>query len=828
MSLNGYRSRFSCFVGSSGVLGGGVGGANCNFSVYSDGVETIKIPFVSCLDNQLVPSALPLKVHTYTTDEFLITEEQVSTSEVNTNLSGTLELNYRETPSYNDSVLDVYHTAEALSNFRNQPPLMGLSSVCGTNQLMYFTRTGFGEDIFKYDKEWGISIYFYGAGTFYICGRGASGSNGTTIWKGASGNFYVSVGGVDLLIETIDNTKVHHVFWQNYHNGTTWVDDLWLDGVQKFSNRSTNRGTTNSDAPASIGGKYNVISVTDPINDAISGVGGEYNGIRISNTKLLDRQISGLFYRHKKYFAVPVGGDSIAYGQNGTPYWWQTLRDNSETYNYRIQWLNTAVPGKTFYSGMPVTPSSGFAVKPPWVIDSRPTPEATQSCEYMIEAFDPDKVIISFSSNFTFNDYTNYNPSGTGSNGEPSTLGYGNAADEFLYGHKAMEAKYAEYDIPMIWTSTHPISDTTLKTVDNIPRNEVHAIVSDTIEADPYITNCVIINRSLREGETSYDFKAEYLDDGVHPNTAGHAKDAQLIQSVSDYQFRRTRDEHFDSEVYIQSPVEGGIVISTPTEVTWYHDGIKEIDEENLVLGSNTIERSYTNLGGRISSDSINVTYSLEPQFGESTRYLMSQIVGSKFLDISQPPQLDANVFGTETITGNRWDLTTANSDYAYTIDSKTKMNLFESWAISIFIERKDDTTTTQYIVGKMPNTTGKRLNLYVVNNILGMNVEGSFVSLENPFGTIDGRTHIGIQNRYTGTEWVIDYYRDGAYQFSSNSRGNNPANQIEIMFGAASFSDNDPESGTGGHFNGYLDNYRYFDKVLTAQDWSDLYDNDV
>lgn len=53
MSLDGYRSRFSCFVGASGILGGGVGGANCNYSLYSDGVEEVQIPFIPC--DQVVP-----------------------------------------------------------------------------------------------------------------------------------------------------------------------------------------------------------------------------------------------------------------------------------------------------------------------------------------------------------------------------------------------------------------------------------------------------------------------------------------------------------------------------------------------------------------------------------------------------------------------------------------------------------------------------------------------------------------------------------------------------------------------------------------------------
>jgi len=768
-----------------------------------------------------IPEILPYspKVWDYTTDEFRLDAESTSLTELNGNPTGTATLTHRVPPTFVDYSEDIYHTVTNLAQFQNSSPLMRIALQVVEAPYLQNNNT-----IFKPETTWGFSGFFKYSGTsFYLCGReGATWGNGTSILV-TGGGITIKVGGTQRSTNLIyGSANWNHIFWQNYYNGSAWVDDLYLNGDVVYTNRTTERGVNTSNVLPLFGGGWTIDTNIDPDIDSQSLVGGNLSSIRLAEAKLSLREINGLLYRNYKVMLDLKNGDSITTGYDGNPSWWELWRDNAYTKNLKVECPNIAISAQTFYNAMPVSPEAGFLAKGNWVTGGRPTPHPTQSCEYMYETFNPDVVTVSFTQNHVFYDYTEKNTSGTGSTGIPSTLGYNGYADEFLYGHKSIESWLTARNINFFWGAHVPNNSTAIKTVDNIAMKDVLRSCADDLLADSAnLTNVYHFHYLLRETDNTWVASLEQ-GDGIHPNTAGMAIMYTPIEDLTFQRYIETREQNYIPRITYLDPIEGGTVFTSPYDIIHAHDGTEVTTTTSLTEGGNTINNEWTNSYGFIGYGSVTFTYAIPPLYNPYAQYIMDAITSSEFTDTSVN-MINAPIQGTETISGSRWLCSAVDSMHLPNVNMSNGHALNDEFTHSIWIEKTND-TGVQNLCGLLPNTFSIIFGCYCNGTNIEFVIGGTYSGLISGINIAKGRTHLAWQNRDSGGGvYVVDIYVDGSFSVSLSTRGTNTTT-IDAMVGAKSTSNTLATASPTAGFNGYIDNYQFFKRALSSTEILDIY----
>jgi hypothetical protein len=825
--------------------------AKCNYTTYSDGS---KVPFdgdvpatgdiYSTITLELIgyrdpvtfvftPASdlqLDIKLWDWTSDEYIFEGLETSLTAINSNPTGDMVMKHRQVPSYVSTDQDYYHTTYGLDAMNSGvSPKIGERLDCSTDAL-YIDSGTLASTLFKPEEDWFYSDWYdhNGAGAVFVAGRANTNNSVSTALYVSAGNWRVIMGGTDVIVASFDETKAHFVAWKNYWNGSAWVDDLWINGEVVYQNRSTNRGTGTTDLPPLFRARWSTSATTvDPTTQALDFQGGTVKVIRVGGSSITDREMSSLFFKNKNHLSVVINGDSNAVAVSDGTTWPQLLQAEADLYNYHIQYLNAAIAGRDFYATGPESARNGFLTSPSWT-GTRPSGgQADQSTDYVMANYYPEMVLEWTTSNLVGGDYFDKNP--TPGIAGPEGIGNNAYSDEKQYIAMSKTADYEANGILFYWGDVGPENNTTLVTEDLIPAQDALASMSATLIADTSITNLITIFPSLVNQPTDNTIKAEYNLDGVHYKEAGQLVIAPNVASVVDPIFTATREVNFDPKIIFIDPIEMGTVTEDPAPIEWSHDGTIVNDTEDVDVGMNVVTRSWTNTKGRYSEKSIDVDYVVDPRFDVEISLALDSIDDPggtpKFLDVSGNNH-HMLLLGTPTLTvDNRWTLNPANLDCGYipTAASTAYLPLNSAWCMAIVIDTDVDNFAAMGICGRSETGFQYRTGLDFYNTNIYSYVGGnSSTLLVGAFQIPTSRTLLAVQNRWTGSAWELDFYKNGVFVMTTATRYTDESTSAPVMIGALS-DGGDPTSGTSGELEGIVDNFNYWQRTLSASEHAAL-----
>jgi len=784
---------------------------------------------------ELAINPFEIKIFNYTTDEHLFLDDQDNITplvEPNDNPSALMVLNHISQPDYVDVDQPYYHAPESLENFKQVPsqglidpipvPQMRYGLQVSAGKENYYSNVGLGANIFKPETAWAISGFFYGAGSFYVCGRqGLTSSNGTSLYAD-NGNLVVKVGGTDYTTPiAYDTSLVHYFRWQERFTGSIWVDDLILDETVVYTGRSTERGTNIANVYATVGSVFNVDTNVNPVTDARQGVGGSYSAFRYNDSEWTDKQTSSLYYRYYQHMCFCMGGDSITEGVNssGQP-WWVQEKENGERYEYNVSYVCTARGGSEAARSLPTTPIGDWTAKPPWqtVVD----PNAMQTCEYIRDTFDPELYIDAFGYNDISAQYNVENPN-AGIDSTPSSLGWNSYADMLYWMAKSKKNWYDVNSIEYYSVQAFANSNTSLR-YDSVERRDMARFVNDLMIAnatgleDDFLIYSWYETREV--GTNNAD--PSYVTDGVHYNAVGSTaiRNTIVTKTELDKRFEATRNNNFTPKVKFIDPVLDGTVLTTPYDVVYRGDGVETTVSTILAEGSNLITKQHTNAKGVTGQKTNDITYSATPPF-DGFKYDLTSAVSNEFVDTSGNG-LNATIKGVESFVGGKWDLNIADGDYCYTVGTEADMATDEEWCHSLWYTAGAK-GSGEVLFGKLDSGSfGDSLCLYRDRSAMKQIAFGTILTV----GTTQAEfveAHYGWQNRLDGATWYLDTYQNGILIDSTATRGTG-STTLPILLGCAVASSSDPEAAIGFCNDGEFRDYSFERVAKTTQQWLDIY----